>query len=83
MNVLEISPYELFEQNSSQLIDVRINGIDTKVLKLNDDHGNYFAIIASDKKLSDICGQFILNNWIKEIDYAKYQDKIALIKAYY
>ena len=83
MSELNISPYKLFQQNASKLIDVCINGIDTKVLKLSDNHGKYLAIIATHKELSDICGQFILDCWIKEIDYDKYQNKIALIKDYY
>ncbi|MDB1935101.1 hypothetical protein PMY38_10050 [Clostridium tertium] len=83
MNELDISPYELFHQNSSKLIDVTINGINTKVLELRDNHGEYLAIIATDKILSKICTQTILGHLIKEVSYDKYQDKIALIKAYY
>lgn len=83
MTELNISPYEFFQQNSSKLIDVRINGLNTKVLKLSDNHGKYLAIPAIDKRLSNICGQIILDYWIKEIDYAYYKGGIALIKAYY
>ena len=83
MNELDISPYELFHQNSSKLIDVTINGINTKVLELRDNHGEYLAIIATDKILSKICAQTILGHLLKEVSYDKYQDKIALIKAYY
>ncbi|MBS6501612.1 MAG: hypothetical protein KH415_08270 [Clostridium sp.] len=83
MNELDISPYELFHQNSSKLIAVTINGINTKVLELRDNHGEYLAIIATDMILSKICTQTILGHLIKEVSYDKYQDKIALIKAYY
>ncbi|SHJ52273.1 hypothetical protein SAMN02745163_02061 [Clostridium cavendishii DSM 21758] len=84
MNKLDICPQELFHQNSSKLIDVCINGINTKVLELNDNHGNYLAIIADDlKNPHGICGQFILDHWINEIDYDLYQDNVAIIKAYY
>lgn len=83
MSELDISPVELFSQNSSKIINICINGIDTKSLELNDNHGNYLAIIALDKSFSDICGQIIHNHWIKEVDYVNYQGKIMLIKAYY
>ena len=83
MSELNLSPIELFNQNSSKLIKVCINGIDTMVLELSDAHGDYLAIIAYDKSLSNICGQIILDHWIKEINYDKYQGEVALIKAYY
>lgn len=83
MSELNISPGELFAQNSTMLINVYINGIDTNVLELSDNHGNYLAIIAHDKMLSKINDQVILGHWIKEIDYDNYQGKVAIIKAYY
>lgn len=83
MSELSMSPVELFRSHESDAISVNINGIDTYVLELNDNKGNYLAIPATDKDLSQICGTFVLNRLIKEISYDKYQGKVALIKAYY
>lgn len=83
MSELNISPFELFNQNLDKLINVYINGINTYVLNLSDTHGKYLAIIAQDKKLSNILGQVICGHLIKEIDYDKYQGKVVIIKAYY
>lgn len=81
MDELKISPTELF--GTPESITITINGITTKVLDMSDSHGNFLAISATDKSLSDICGDFILGKFIKEIDYLKYQGKVAIIKAYY
>lgn len=81
MKELNISPDELF--GTSDDVIFTINGIQTKVIDMSDEHGNFLAILATDKALSNICGEFVLGKLIKEIDYLKYQDRVAIIKAYY
>lgn len=81
MKELKISPDALF--GTSDDVKIAINGIDTKVLSMSDEHGKFFAILATDPALSDICGDIVLGKLITEIDYIKYQGTIAVIKAYY
>lgn len=81
MKELTISPDDLF--GTSDDVKITISGIPTKVVNMSDEHGNFLAILATDKALSNICGDFILGKYIKEIDYLKYQGDIAVIKAYY
>lgn len=81
MTELNISPEKLFGE--SEDIQFKINGIPTKVLNMSDEHGNFFAILATDPELSDICGDIVFGKLIKEIDYLKYNGEIAVIKAYY
>lgn len=81
MDTLKISPDELF--GTSDDVKFSINGIPTKVISSSDEHGNYFAILATDPSLSDICGELILGKLIREVDYLKYQGHVAVIKAYY
>lgn len=81
MKELKISPEELF--GASDTVKITINGIPTQVLNMSDEHGNYLAILATDPSLSDICDEFVLGKYIKEIDYLNYQGQVAIIKAYY
>ena len=81
MKELNISPDELF--GTSNDVEIVINGISTKVLNMSDEHGNFYAILATDPSLSDICGDIVLGKLITEVDYIKYQGHVALIKAYY
>ncbi len=81
MKELKIPPEELF--GTSDTVKITINGIPTKVLNMSDEHGNYLAILATDPSLSDICDEFVLGKYIKEIDYLNYQGQVAIIKAYY
>ena len=81
MKELKISPDELF--GTSDDVKIFINGIQTKIINTSDEHGNYFAILATDPELSNICGEFVFGKYIKEVDYLKYQGRIAVIKAYY
>ena len=81
MEELNIPPEKLF--GTSDEVDITINGISTKVLNMSDEHGNFLAILATDHALSNICGEFILGKFIKEIDYLKYQGRVVVIKAYY
>jgi len=81
MKELKISPDELF--GTSDDVNIFINGIQTKIIAMSDERGNFFAILATDPELSDICGDVVLGKYIKEIDYLKYQGHIAVIKAYY
>ncbi len=81
MKELNIPPDELF--GTSDDVKITINGIPTKVISMSDEHGSFFAIKATDPALSNICGDFVLGKYIEEIDYLKYQGRVAVIKAYY
>lgn len=81
MKEFHISPDELFSTSDSTM--TIINGIQTTVLNMSDEHGNFLAIPATDYALSDICGKFVLGKLIKEIDYMTYKGHVAVIKAYY
>lgn len=81
MNEIKISPNEFFSSNDCH--KVIINGISTRIRKMSDEKGNFFAIEAKSKQLSDICGKFVLEKFIIQIDYIKYQGSIAIIKAYF
>lgn len=81
MNEINISPKEFF--NSTNSVEVVIDGISTRVIQMSDEHGDFFAIEAKSKQLSDICGRFVLGKFIIQIDYIKYQGKIVIIKAYF
>lgn len=83
MSDMPMSPHDLFEAHRDEAIITNINGIDTAVLRLSDNIGNYFAILATDNDLSDICGTMLLGELIKQIDYDEYNGKTAIIKAYY
>lgn len=81
MNEIKIPLDEFFNPTNS--IDAVINGISTRVIQMSDEHGNFLAIEAKSKQISDICGKFVLGKFITQIDYIKYQGKIAIIKAYF
>ncbi|MFQ9509536.1 MAG: hypothetical protein ACLRZ7_01005 [Lachnospiraceae bacterium] len=81
MTELKMSPDELFKTYENT--QITINGIPTQVLHMNDERGNFFAIRATHKDLSDICGDLVLGKLITEINYAKYNGRVAIIKAYY
>ncbi|MDE7434454.1 MAG: hypothetical protein K2N01_01340 [Lachnospiraceae bacterium] len=81
MQELKISPDELFA--TSDNVQISINGIPAKVINMSDERGNFFAIKATAPELSNICGDFVLGKLITEIDYLKYEGRIAVIKAYY
>ncbi len=81
MNELKISPDQLF--GTSDTVQITINDIPTQIVSLSDSHGNYFAIRATDKELSNICGDFILGKLITEVDYLTYDGHVVAVKAYY
>lgn len=81
MKELNISPDELF--GTSDDVKFTINDIPTKVVSMSDENGEFLAILATDKSLSNICGDIILGKYIKEIDHIYYQGEPAIIKAYY
>ena len=81
MKELNRPPEELF--GASDNVKILINGIETKVINMSDEHGDFLAIWATGPALSDICGDIVLGKTIYEIDYIKYQGHIAVIKAYY
>lgn len=85
MNLSELTklPKELFNKHSQCVIETCINGIKTSVLHLHDDNGDYLAILATDKSLSKICGQIILNHLINIVAYDTYEGNVVIIKAYY
>ena len=81
MQELNIPPEKLF--GTSDDVKIFIKGIETKVINMSDEHGDFLAILATDPALSDICVDIVLGKAIYEIDYMKYQGHIAVIKAYY
>jgi hypothetical protein len=81
MQELNIPPEKLF--GTSDDVKIFINGIETKVIHMSDEHGDFLAIWATDPALYDICGDIVLGKSIYDIEYLKYQGRIAVIKAYY
>lgn len=83
MSELVKSPSEIFTPDNPNIRIECINGYEVPLLALSDDHGRYFAIPALNMELSNICGQFLCEHIISEIDYDTYNGEIAVIKAYY
>lgn len=83
MSELVKSPSEIFNPDNPNIRLECINGYDVPLLKLSDEHGGYFAIPALNMELSNICGHFVCEHMIREIDYDTYNGEVAIIKAYY
>lgn len=81
MDEIKVSPNEFFSSPDS--VKTTINGIPARVRQLSDEYGNFFAIEAISKEVSDICGQFLFEKYIIRIDYMKYHGHVAVIKAYF
>lgn len=80
---LSQSPAEIFTPNNPNVVLTNINGYEVPTLEFSDKRGSYIAIPALNKELSDIAKQFINGHYITEIDYDKFNGKVAIIKAYY
>ncbi|MGN0319856.1 MAG: hypothetical protein ACI4D1_02995 [Lachnospira sp.] len=80
---LSKSPAEFFTPDNPNVVIININGYNVPILELSDKKGTYIAIPALYKELSDIANQFINGHYITEIDYDKFNGKVAIIKAYY
>lgn len=83
MAEINVTPLEYFKSRQDDLLPVNIAGIDTYVLELEDAHGKYLAIPATDKSLSNICCTNVLGHYITGVNYDHYKGKVVIIKAYY
>lgn len=64
---------------------ITINGYNTYYVESSDEVGKHLLIAIppnAEKDISDICGSYVCNHFIKQVDY-KLVDDTRFIKAYY